>query len=365
MDADIGAGGLAGQLQLVGLEAPDLVADAGGLLEFEVGGGVAHALLELGDVAAQIVSDQVDVARHAGVDRVMVALGGRLQDLVDVLLDRGRGDAVRLVVGPLLGAPPVGLGDRVLDRIGHLVGIEDDPAVDVARGAADGLHQRGRRAQKALLVGVEDRHQGAFGDVEALAQQVDADQHVEGAQPEVADDLDALQRVDVGMQVAAADAGLVHVLDEILGHALGQHGDQHALAFLRAVLALGDQVVDLLLDGPDDDRRVDQPGRTDDLLDEDALRALHLPRAGRGADERRLRPQRLPFLELQRPVVDRRGQAETELSQHALAVEVAAEHAADLRHGDVALVDDQQRVLGEVFEQGRRRLAGTAAGEIA
>src|SRR5882757_9633486 len=88
MHADIGAGSLAGQLELVGLEAADLVADARGLLEFEVGGGVAHALLELGDVAAQIVADQVDVARHAGVDRVMVALGGRLQDLVDVLLDR-------------------------------------------------------------------------------------------------------------------------------------------------------------------------------------------------------------------------------------------------------------------------------------
>ena len=137
---------------------------------------------------------------------------------------------------------------RTCIEIGHLVGVEDDAAVDVAGGAADGLHQRGRRAQEALLVGVEDRHQRAFGDVEALAQEVDADQHVEGAQPQVADDLDALQRVDVGMQVAAADAGLVHVLDEVLGHALGQHRDQHALALLRAVLALGDQVVDLLLD---------------------------------------------------------------------------------------------------------------------
>ena len=166
---------------------------------------------------------------------------------------------------------------RVLDRIGHLVGIEDDPAVDVARGAADRLHQRGRRAQEALLVGVEDRHQRAFGDVEALAQQVDADQHVERAQPQVADDLDALQRVDVGVQVAAADAGLVHVFDEVLGHALGQHRDQHALALLGAVAALGDQVVDLLLDRADDHRRIDQPGRPDDLLDEGALRCAPSP----------------------------------------------------------------------------------------
>jgi hypothetical protein len=40
-------------------------------------------------------------------------------------------------------------------------------------------------------------------------------------------------------------------------------------------------------------------------------------------------------------------------------------HAADLRHGDVALVDEDERVVGQVFEQRRRRLAGLAAGEIA
>ena len=88
----------------------------------------------------------------------------------------------------------------------------------------------GLGAQEAFLVGVEDGDQRAFGDVEALAQQVDADQHVERAQPQVADDLDALQRVDVGVHVAHADALLVHVLGQVLGHALGQHGDQRAVA---------------------------------------------------------------------------------------------------------------------------------------
>src|SRR5260370_1018878 len=128
MDADISAGGLAGQFELVGFQASDLVADARGLLEFEVGGGVAHALLELGDVAAQIVADQMDVARHAGIDRVVVALGGRLQDLADVLLDRGGGEAARLVVRRLPRAAPPGLGHRALAPIGPLVAIEEAPA---------------------------------------------------------------------------------------------------------------------------------------------------------------------------------------------------------------------------------------------
>src|SRR5258708_40301717 len=79
MDADIGRRGLARQLELVGLEAADLVAHPSGLLEFEVGGGVAHALLQLGDVAAQIMADQMNVAGDAGIDGVVIALGGRLQ----------------------------------------------------------------------------------------------------------------------------------------------------------------------------------------------------------------------------------------------------------------------------------------------
>ena len=84
--------------------------------------------------------------------------------------------------------------------------------------------------RKPFLVGVEDRDQRAFGDVEALAQQVDADQHVEGAEAQVADDLDALDGVDVGMHVAHAHAVLVQIFGEVLRHALGQRRHQRAVA---------------------------------------------------------------------------------------------------------------------------------------
>ncbi len=78
---------------------------------------------------------------------------------------------------------------------------------------------------------------------------------------------------------------------------------------------------------------------------------LHFPAAGRRRDADGLRPHRVPFLEAQRPVVDRRGQAEAEFGKRRLAVEVAAEHAADLRDGDVAFVDEDQRIVGQIFEQ--------------
>ncbi|KIU01429.1 hypothetical protein QU38_01680, partial [Staphylococcus aureus] len=144
-----------------------------------------------------------------------------VEDVADRLLDALRRDAVGDVVRDLLLAAAIGLGDRALHRAGHLVGVENDLAVDVARGTADGLDQRGLAAQEAFLVGIEDGDEGAFGNVEALAQQVDAHQGIEGAKPQVADDLDALDGVDVGVHVAHADALLVQVFGEILRHALG------------------------------------------------------------------------------------------------------------------------------------------------
>ena len=49
-------------------------------------------------------------------------------------------------------------------------------------------------SQEAFLIRVENRHQGHFRQIEALAQEVDPDQHVELAAAQVAQDLDAVER---------------------------------------------------------------------------------------------------------------------------------------------------------------------------
>ena len=283
---------------------------------------------------------------------------------MDAVAHRFRGDAVLLVVGLLEGAAAVRLADGAHHAVRHHVGVHDDLAVHVSGGAADGLHQRRLRAQEALLVRVEDGDQAHLRQVEALAQEVDAHQDVVFAQAQAADELHALHGRHVGVEVAHAHLHPAQVLGEGLGHALGQRRDQHALLFRDDLVDLAHQVVHLAGGGAHVDLGVEQARRADDLLhDLPRLAQLVGPR-GR-ADVDRLADAGLEFLKQQRAVVIRRGQAEAVLHQLILAGPVAVVHRANLRHGDVALVDEAQEPLGEVVQEGVGRVAGLAAVEIA
>ena len=83
-----------------------------------------------------------------------------------------------------------------------------------------------------------------------------------------AEDLDALDRVDVAVQVPHPQALLEQVVGEVLGHLLGERGDEHAVAVDDATVDQLHQVVDLALGGLDDDLGIDQAGRAHDLLDD-------------------------------------------------------------------------------------------------
>ena len=109
------------------------------------------------------------------------------------------------------------------------------------------------------------------------------------------------------MHVAAADADLGVVVGEVLGHALGESGDEDALVDCGAGADLGQEVVDLALDGADFDLRVDQAGGADDLFDDDAGGLGEFVRAGRGGDVDNLAGAGLELLELERAVVHADG----------------------------------------------------------
>ena len=183
-----------------------------------------------------------------------------------------------------LAAPP-GLLDRPLHRVGHPVGVEHHLGVDVAGGAADGLHQRGLAPQEAFLVGVEDRHQRDLGQVEPFAQQVHAHQHVELPQAQIAQQLDALEGVQLAVQPLAAHVLLAEVVGQVLGQPLGQRGDQHPLSRGRPLADLVQQVRHLPAGGGHFDLRVQQARRPDHLFDRLAAGLVQLVGARRGRDE--------------------------------------------------------------------------------
>ena len=63
-----------------------------------------------------------------------------------------------------------------------------------------------------------------------------------------------------------------------------------------------------------------------------------------------LRSALLPFLEVERTVIERRRQPEPVRHQHFFARSVAVVHPPDLRHRLVALVENEQRVLWQVVK---------------
>ena len=72
----------------------------------------------------------------------------------------------------------------------------------------------------------------------------------------------------------------------------------------------------------------------------------------------------VPFLKAQRPVVHAGWEAEAIFRQRCLAAEVAPVHGADLRNGDVALIGEDDGIVGDIFKQRWRRLAPPAARQI-
>ena len=106
--------------------------------------------------------------------------------------------------------------------------------------------------------------------------------------------------------------------------------------------------------------RIDQTRRAHKLFD-DLSRVLQLIRTGRCRHENHLRRKVLPLIEAQRPVVESGRQAKPILDQRFLAGSITPIHRPELRNGLVTLIDHQQRILRQIVEQTRRRLARIAA----
>ena len=165
------------------------------------------------------------------------------------------------------------------------------------------------------------------------------------------------------MQVFDFDAALGQVGGQFLGHLLGEGGDEDALVTFDAQPHLFEEVIDLSLGGLDNDERIDETRRANNLLDH-AVRALELVGAGGRGEVHGLADALGELVPLERTVVHRGGQTESVVDEGALTRHIAFEHRADLWDGHVGLVDDEQEVVREVVQQRVRRGAGTAPVDV-
>ncbi|OPY89290.1 MAG: hypothetical protein A4E73_03119 [Syntrophaceae bacterium PtaU1.Bin231] len=166
------------------------------------------------------------------------------------------------------------------------------------------------------------------------------------------------------MKVADPHAQPLVIAGEVFGHALGQRRHQHPFAASGAEADLGQEIVHLVLHRSDQDLRIGQARGPDDLLHDASLRLLHFVGGGSRRYVDGLPVEGLELFERQRAVVESGRKPETVLHERLLAGAVAAEHGAELGNRRVALIDDDERIRGEVFDQGRRGLTGRPSGDV-
>ena len=139
------------------------------------------------------------------------------------------------------------------------------------------------------------------------------------------------------------------MVGQVLSHAFGQRGHQHALLAGNALANLVLKIVNLAANWTHVNLGVEQAGRTNNLLHVVlAHPQLVVARSGRNIDK--LGYPRLKLIETKRTVIERRGQAKTVFHQRHLTRAVTFVHAANLRHRHMALIDDAEHILGKVID---------------
>ena len=123
-------------------EVDHAVAEFGGSLEVEVGGGFAHLFLDVGDELREFLC-----VHGFGILLETGLLFGNLSrdgyEVTDSLANSLGSDPVFLIVFLLKGPAAFSLIDGAAHGICHVVGVHDDMAVGVSGGAPDGLDEGG------------------------------------------------------------------------------------------------------------------------------------------------------------------------------------------------------------------------------
>src|SRR5271155_5453637 len=239
------------------------------------------------------------------------------EDVSDRLADGLGVDSMFRVISNLALAAALCNGHRFSHGVGDRVRVEDDTPLYVPSCSAHRLYQGRGRAQEALLVCIQDGHKRHLGQIETFAQQIDPYDDVHRPQAQLPQDLDAGDRVDVRVQVLHANARISQIVGQVLCHLLGQCRYEYPATSLDGLVDPRHQVVDLTLGGLQNDLRIDESGRADDLLD-NVRRRLDLVGTRSRRDKDALRNPIDELFEPQRPVVHGGREAKAVLDEDIL-----------------------------------------------
>ena len=105
------------------------------------------------------------------------------------------------VVRDLLRSAALSLANRFFHSGRALVCVHHHLAIHVSSRSPDHLDERRLASQETFLVRIKNCHEGDFGQVEAFSQQIDTDEDIKFTKAKVAQNLYALNSVDIGVQV--------------------------------------------------------------------------------------------------------------------------------------------------------------------
>ena len=136
------------------------------------------------------------------------------------------------------------------------------------------------------------------------------------------------------MQVFDLDAAFQQIIGKVLGHLLGERGDERTFVPGHTILDFGQKIVDLPFHGPYVDLRINKACRTDDLFHHTITQTQFVIARRRGQIYG-LADALQKFRPFERTIVHCGGQTEAVLHQGTFSAGIPLIHGTDLRHGDM------------------------------
>ena len=151
-----------------------------------------------------------------------------------------------LIILELKRSTPLGLVYRLLHGVGNLVGIHYHLAIEISGRTTHCLRKRTMTTQETFLIGVENSDKRHFGKVEALSQQIDADEDIIFAGAQTVENFYTVESIDIAVYICCLYLEFEEIFVEFFGHTLRQRSHKSTFVALYAKLNLFEEIVDLV-----------------------------------------------------------------------------------------------------------------------